>query len=109
MIDTSTRKRSIVKAISWETISNAICLGLAYLMFGNFGGCLLFTGVCFVLKLGLFYYHDRIWHQIPFGKRPVFIEQPETWHENDVGLLPVNGLRYDCGDFDYLDDPRDFH
>lgn len=63
-----TRKRTVAKAVSWESISNAICLGLAYLMFGNFGGCLIFTGICFILKLGLFYYHDELWDNIPFGK-----------------------------------------
>ena len=28
------------------------------------------TAVCFVVKLILFYYHERVWHQIPFGKDP---------------------------------------
>jgi uncharacterized membrane protein len=61
-------KRSIAKSLSWETFSNAICLGLAYVMFGDFGGCLVFTGICFGLKLVLFYYHDMAWHRISFGK-----------------------------------------
>lgn len=67
--DPSTRKRSIAKALSWETFSNLVCLGLAYMVFGNFGGCAVFTAIAFVLKLVLFYYHERIWHQIGWGKR----------------------------------------
>jgi adenylylsulfate kinase len=72
------RKRTVAKAVSWEVISNAICLLLAYAIFGNIGGCLIFTGVCFGLKLGLFYYHERAWHQTNWGK---FTERPEEWNE----------------------------
>ena len=28
-------------------------------MFGNIGGCAVFTAVCFIVKLILFYYHER--------------------------------------------------
>ena len=66
--DSSAPRRTFVKALSWETFSNLVCLALAYMMFGNLGGCLVFTGVCFVVKLLLFYGHERLWHQIPFGK-----------------------------------------
>lgn len=62
------RKRSIAKAISWETFSNAVCLGLAYAIFGDIGDCLVFTAVCFAVKLVLFYYHDCLWHRIRWGK-----------------------------------------
>ena len=61
-------KRTIAKAVSWELISNAICLWFAYWMFGNFGSCLMFTGICIALKLCLFLVHDELWHQISFGR-----------------------------------------
>jgi uncharacterized membrane protein len=48
-----------------------VCFGLAYTMFGNIGSCAAFTLICFIVKLILFYYHERIWHQISFGKQPV--------------------------------------
>jgi adenylylsulfate kinase len=67
--DTSTSKRTLVKGLSFEIVSNLVGLELAYLVFGNFGGCAIFTLVCFVVKLILFYYHERVWHQIPWGKR----------------------------------------
>ena len=66
--DPSSRQRSIVKALSWETLSNLACFALAYATFGDLGGCAMFTAVCFAVKLILFYYHERTWHQIPFGK-----------------------------------------
>jgi len=65
----STPKRTIAKAISCDSFSNLVCFGLAYATFGNLGGCAVFTGVCFLVKLILFYYHERMWHQIPFGKQ----------------------------------------
>jgi uncharacterized membrane protein len=37
-------------------------------MFGNIGGCVAFTILAFIVKLILYYWHERIWHQIPFGK-----------------------------------------
>jgi uncharacterized membrane protein len=67
--DTSTPKRTFAKAVSWESFSNLVCLALAYAIFGNLGGCLVFTGVCFVVKLLLFYGHERLWHQLDWGKR----------------------------------------
>jgi uncharacterized membrane protein len=67
--DTSTPKRTFFKALSWESFSNLVCFGLAYWMFGNIGGCAIFTGVCFVIKIGLFFLHDRIWHTISWGKK----------------------------------------
>jgi uncharacterized membrane protein len=66
--DPSTLQRSLAKALSWETLSTLSTFGLAYLMFGCIGTCLAFAVVSFVMKLVLFYYHERAWHQIPFGK-----------------------------------------
>ena len=68
--DSSTPKRSIAKAASWETFSNLVCFALAYATFGNLGGCVAFTLICFAVKLILFYYHERIWHQVEWGKKP---------------------------------------
>ena len=67
--DTSTLKRSIAKAVSFETVSNLAGFSIAYLMFGNLGGCVVFTGICFVVKLILFYWHERAWHQVGWGKQ----------------------------------------
>jgi len=66
--DSSTPRRSFVKAVSWETFSNLVCFVLAYMMFGNIGGCAIFTVIAFVVKLFLFYEHERVWHQIRWGK-----------------------------------------
>lgn len=67
--DTSTRKRTAIKGFSFEVVSNLVGLGITYVWFGNWGSCLLFTGICFVVKLVLFYFHERAWHQWDWGKR----------------------------------------
>ncbi len=67
--DPSTRRRSIAKGLSFEVLSNLVCGLLAYEWFGNITSCVLFTLVCFIVKLILFYDHERLWHQIPYGKQ----------------------------------------
>jgi uncharacterized membrane protein len=66
--DPSTRKRSFIKGLSWETISNLATFVLAYAMFGNVALCLVFFSISFVLKLLMFYLHERVWHQVQWGK-----------------------------------------
>jgi len=67
--DPSARRRSLLKALSWESISNIVVFFLAYLMFGNIELCTIFFVISFLLKIGMFYIHERIWHQVPYGKR----------------------------------------
>lgn len=66
--DPSTPKRSLVKALSWETISTLATFGLAWLMFNQVSTCIAFAGASFVMKLILFYWHERVWHQVAYGK-----------------------------------------
>lgn len=56
-------KRSWLKALSWEGISNAVCFFIAYMIFGNIGECLVFTLACVVLKVVGYYWHERIWER----------------------------------------------
>jgi len=69
MKDSSTRCRTFAKAISWEFISHVLTFLLALVVFGKIGMCLAFTVVSFLTKMILFYFHDRLWHQIKWGKR----------------------------------------
>jgi len=54
-------KRSWLKALSWEGLSNTVAFGLAYLFFGHAWDCLLFTVVIVALKIVGYYWHERIW------------------------------------------------
>jgi uncharacterized membrane protein len=61
MPDPITRQRLIAKDISYQAISNLASLGLAWIMFGNIGGCIVFGLICFVAKTCIFYVNERIW------------------------------------------------
>ena len=68
MKDSSTPLRSFVKAISWETFSTLATFGLAWLMFGQIRTCIAFASISYVMKLVLFFLHERVWHQYRWGK-----------------------------------------
>ncbi len=64
----SSPKRSLVKDLSYQAISNVASFGLAYFMFGNICDCATFGVVCFVVKTIIFYFHERLWNHIAYGK-----------------------------------------
>jgi uncharacterized membrane protein len=66
--DLSAPKRSITKAVTWETFSTLATFGVAWVMFGEMGTCITFAAITFVMKLILFYFHERLWHQVHWGK-----------------------------------------
>ena len=61
MTDPVTCRRLVAKDISYQAISNLASLGLAWIMFGNIGGCVVFGTICFVAKTLIFYVHERLW------------------------------------------------
>lgn len=77
MKDPSTPLRSLTKGLSWRVISTIIIVANAWI----FTGSLAIAGKIglaeFFVKLGLFYIHERVWHQIPFGKR--LDDPPAAW------------------------------
>ncbi len=70
-------QRTLVKGFSFEVWSNLLGLFLSYLWFGNFRCCLAFTGVCFVFKTALFFFHERAWHYCRRGKNPKAVPNQE--------------------------------
>jgi len=69
-----TRKRSIAKAISWRVIASVITATVAYAVTGKLELALLVGGLDTAVKLGAFYFHERTWNRIGYGrsKRPEF-------------------------------------
>ena len=69
MNDPSTPKRSLVKGLTYRILSTIITMFLVYGLTGN----LKVSGVIgvfeFTIKLLFYYVHERIWHQISWGKR----------------------------------------
>lgn len=63
------RKRSMVKAISFRIIATFVTMLLIYVITGS----LSFAGIIGVLdvvtKLLIYYYHERIWEKLKWGKQ----------------------------------------
>lgn len=64
-------KRHIAKTITWRLIASATTFGLALLFFGNDQQAVeKATGIALVetvLKMGLYYGHERAWYRIAWG------------------------------------------
>lgn len=64
-----TRTRSIAKAISWRVTGSVDTFILSWLITGNltFAGSI--ASIEVVTKIVLYYFHERAWALVPFGKR----------------------------------------
>jgi adenylylsulfate kinase len=60
--------RSFVKGVCWETISFVLTLFAIYLIYGNFLSSLIFTSILTIIKIFLFFAHERLWKKIRWGK-----------------------------------------
>lgn len=62
------RKRSIMKAITWEGSGFALLTGLSYLFTGEWGISSLLS-LCWVgIRLVMYYFHDLMWKRIGWLK-----------------------------------------
>lgn len=59
--------RSVIKAISWRIFGTLATMSIIYL-FTRKVDVTLYIGLFeFVSKIGLFYFHERIWNAVSFG------------------------------------------
>ena len=59
--------RSLTKAVSWRIFGTLTTMAVSYVITGK-ASTALFIGLSeFVLKIGIFYAHERVWHVIPLG------------------------------------------
>jgi len=65
------KKRHILKAITWRIIASATTFIIAYLFFKDDPHATeKATGVAItesVIKMGLYYFHERVWYKSNFG------------------------------------------
>lgn len=60
--------RSIVKALSWRLIGTIDTLVVSYILTGKIALAASIASVDFVTKLVLYFFHERIWNKIKWGK-----------------------------------------
>lgn len=60
--------RSIAKAISYRLLGSAVTAGIVYLFLNDVRASAGAGAIDLVVKIGLYYLHERIWTVIPLGK-----------------------------------------
>ena len=61
--------RSIAKALSWRFIALIVTFSIVWIVTGKVHFAATAGGADAVLKLGLYYFHERAWNRSPFGRR----------------------------------------
>jgi uncharacterized membrane protein len=63
-----TRKRSWVKSVTWRAVGLVILGGIAYAVTGDLGAMTIITLLFHGVRLILYYWHERLWERISWGK-----------------------------------------
>lgn len=63
--------RSIVKTISWRLLATLTTAAIVYAFTGKLNIALAVGGIEVVLKLVLYYFHERTWNKISYGKKEI--------------------------------------
>ncbi|MGM0529579.1 MAG: adenylyl-sulfate kinase [Bacteroidota bacterium] len=63
--------RSIAKAISWRLLATITTAVVVYILTGRIEIALAVGGIEIILKLALYYFHERSWNLVPFGKKEI--------------------------------------
>ena len=66
-------RRSIVKALSWRVVALLITASVAWTITGSLRFGVIIGGIDTVIKLVVYYFHERLWNRISFGR----IRDPE--------------------------------
>ena len=61
--------RSIAKALSWRFIALIITFSIAWIVTGKVYFAATIGGADVLLKLGIYYFHERAWNRSSFGRR----------------------------------------
>ena len=64
----STPERSFIKGICWEIISFLLTLLVVYLLYRNILLSLKITIILTLIKIPLYFIHERVWKKIKWGK-----------------------------------------
>lgn len=61
------RKRHILKTITWRTVGTIDTILLGWLISGDYTIGLSVGGAELVTKMLLYYFHERVWYRLDFG------------------------------------------
>jgi len=80
-----TNKRSIVKGISWRVVATTTTIIIVYVFFGRLDLAIAAGMIETVLKIALYWAHERVWQKLRWGKKK--IEPFNLWFTG----LPLSG------------------
>jgi adenylylsulfate kinase len=80
-----THKRSIAKGISWRLVATTTTIIIVYFFFGRLDLAIVAGLIETVLKVALYWAHERVWFKIKWGKKR--IEPFNLWFTG----LPLSG------------------
>lgn len=80
-----TNKRSIAKGITWRVIATTTTICIVYFFFDRLDLAIAAGAIETVLKIGLFWIHERAWFKVRWGKKR--IEPFNLWFTG----LPLSG------------------
>ena len=63
-----TKKRSVIKTVTWKVIATSITFLTLYFFTGSFLGSVKITAVAAILGMISFYIHERVWNHVAWGK-----------------------------------------
>lgn len=66
--------RSVVKAISWRTVGTLDTIIVSYFITGSLVMAASIGSIEVVTKIALYYFHERAWNKLSFGK----VKAPEN-------------------------------
>ena len=61
------RLRSILKAASWRVLATLTTIMIAYAITGKIDDALKIGAVEVVVKMAIYYFHERAWARLPLG------------------------------------------
>lgn len=66
-----TKARSIVKTISWRILATLTTVFLVYIFIGDTAIAFTVGGIEVVLKMLVYFFHERIWDKLKFGRHEI--------------------------------------
>lgn len=66
-----TKKRSLLKAISWRTWATLTTAVIVFVFTGEFALAVTVGLLEVFAKMGLYFFHERLWHRVRFGRREI--------------------------------------
>jgi len=66
-----TNKRSVVKGITWRLIATTTTMVIVYIFFGRLDLAIAAGLLESILKVGLYWWHERVWHKVRWGRNRI--------------------------------------